>query len=64
MLFINICKHLLESTLTRYHHHNPPVEACRDRYVHVPKFIPREDTVIAHEGLEHLKQVLAHGNIN
>jgi hypothetical protein len=46
-----------ESTLTRYHHHNPPVEQCRDRYVHVPKFVPREDTLIPHEGLEHLKKV-------
>lgn len=28
--------------MTKYHHHNPPVEACRDRYLFVPTFVPRD----------------------
>lgn len=48
----------VESSLTRYYHHNPPVEECRDRYIHVPKFLPREDNVIPHGGLNDLKTVI------
>lgn len=46
------------STLTRYHEHNV-AEQCRDRYIFVPKYMPREDPPFrAHAGLTHLKEVI------
>ncbi|RMZ93413.1 hypothetical protein BpHYR1_046562, partial [Brachionus plicatilis] len=45
-----------ETTLTKYAHHNPPVEQCRDRYLFVPKFYPRDDpNYVENAGLNELK---------
>lgn len=47
------------TTLTRYHHHNPGAENCRDRYVFVPKYIPRAEPneLLHNPALNDFKQV-------
>ena len=45
--------------MTRYHHHNPPVEMARERYIFVPTFAPRDDpSSIPNAELNTFKQVL------
>lgn len=47
------------TTLTKYARHQPEVEACRDRYVFVPTYMPREEPneYVKHAGLEEFKKV-------
>jgi hypothetical protein len=47
-----------ESSLTRYYPHNEAAELCRERYIFVPKSLPRQEpNELHHEGLEELKNV-------
>lgn len=48
------------TTLTKYYKHQPEVEVCRDRYIFVPTYLPREEPneYVKHPGLEQFKRVL------
>jgi hypothetical protein len=48
-----------DTTLTRYYPHNERAEACRDRYVFVPRALPRQEpNELHHSGLEQMKTVI------
>ena len=37
------------TSLTKYYHHDFPVESVRDRYIFVPKFQPRDEAPLIHD---------------
>jgi hypothetical protein len=47
-----------ETSLTRYYPHNEQAEMCRERYIFVPKTLPRQEpNELHHSGLEEIKNV-------
>jgi len=56
---INSLTNLKENTsLTKYYNHDFQVESCRDRYLFVPKFFPRDEiNLLPDPSLERFKEV-------
>ena len=50
-----------ESSLTRYYHHDSPVETVRDRYIFVPTSQPRDEPAeVPNQSLRQFQHVLIH----